>query len=173
MSSSDYRQKILDKVKDAGEPAPESNSLGDLAGSETKITQLVEVLADPSSSPEAKNNALNLLKTISVFSPVLPKKMPAYVNVLRGLMDDPDVGIRTQAFGTLACMKDEVAQERKQNSNLNWSLPTFLSSFLVLRSSSELGSAVSAQAAVEAVKTAAITKTANEPAPEVLAGTQH
>lgn len=115
----EYRQQILDQLQRpatdaAAAAAVDPQEIQQLAGDESKIQNLIDILNDKSSSAKSKQNALNRLNVISVFSPVLPRKMPDYVNALRGLLDDEDSGVRTCAFGTLASMKDDVAQERLQ-----------------------------------------------------------
>ena len=114
MSNADYRKELLDElagVQGKALSAAEDAEMDDLAGDGDKIDELISVLNDTSSSGQAKKSALAKLHAISIFSPVLPNKMPAYVNALRGLLKDEDAGVRTQAFGTLAKMKDHVAQE--------------------------------------------------------------
>ena len=115
-ASDEYRQQLLDELK-GGETdvSPDQKEMQELAGSESKIACLIDVLNDKSSSADSKQSALDRLDVISVFSPVLPRKMPDYVNALRGLMDDDDSDVRIHAYGRLAAMKDEVAQERLQS----------------------------------------------------------
>ena len=115
-ASDEYRQQLLDELK-GGETdvSADQQEMQELAGSESKIARLIDVLNDKSSSPNSKQSALSRLDVISVFSPVLPRMMPDYVNALRGLMDDDDSDVRIHAYSTLASMKDEVAQERLQS----------------------------------------------------------
>ncbi|MEL6105582.1 MAG: hypothetical protein AAFU85_06085 [Planctomycetota bacterium] len=114
-ASDDYRAKLLNEIQgDDTESSGEDDPIQELSGDEEKIQRLIEALRDPSVPTSAKKSSLAQLSVISIFSSVLRRKMPDYVNALRGLIEDADGSLRVQACGTLSVMKDEVVQQRLQ-----------------------------------------------------------
>lgn len=113
MKASEYRKKMLEKVKEAsGEVDADTRSTLDLAGSKEQISKLIDVINADGASAEKKSAAIDSLNTVSNFSPILRARMPEIVNALRGQMDSREKTLRQRALGTLAAMKDEIAQER-------------------------------------------------------------
>lgn len=113
MSTSTYRNQILSDLRledenlDAG-----SQEFMDLAGSDEKINALIDVLADKKTTKQGKLEAIQRLNVVSNFSPVLPTRMPEYINAMRGLLDDDDKEVMQQAYCGLAAIKDEIVQKR-------------------------------------------------------------
>ena len=113
MNISEYRNKLLSEISESRAELDErTKAILGLAGDGEKISETIAVINDANSSPKETAAAIDALHTVSVFSPVLRTKMPEMVNALRGQMRSQDASIRRRAFGSLAAMKDEVAQER-------------------------------------------------------------
>jgi len=113
MSIDKYIEDLRNDISEANENLEIGNkTILDLAGNEEEINKLIDNLSDENQSAEEKNHALHKLNAISIFSDVLPTKMPEYINALRGLLDAENPDIRLQAFSTLSAMKDEYAQEK-------------------------------------------------------------
>jgi hypothetical protein len=111
MTISEYRNKLLADAEKSKQPLDEgTQDLLDLAGDSNRIEGLIDVINDEGSSNEAKISAIDALNLVKVFSPVLPRRMPDFVNALRGQMNAAEEGIRLRAFSTLTSIADEVAQ---------------------------------------------------------------
>lgn len=113
MDITEYRKKLQAEV--AGAPmdhTEESEAMVALANDEQEIGKLIAVIGDPEASVDDKVAAIDQLNVVSVFSPILPTRMPDYVNALRGQLMSDEQNLRLRAFGTLAAMNDDVAQER-------------------------------------------------------------
>ncbi|MFC5412206.1 hypothetical protein ACFPMF_22970 [Larkinella bovis] len=79
------------------------------------ISQCLAVLADPVEPVLLRKNVLNVLGALSFASPVFRAMRSDYLAVLRGLLDDPDPGLREEAAGMLANEQDEFVQNRLLN----------------------------------------------------------
>ncbi|MEM6765222.1 MAG: hypothetical protein AAF655_09860 [Bacteroidota bacterium] len=113
METSEYKSKLLQRIQDNKKsPSIESKRLLEIAKDENKLNLLINILNDADQSIDKKQDALNVLNAISIFSPKLPTTKPAFVNALRGLMANENRNLRLTAFSCLAIMKDEIAQER-------------------------------------------------------------
>lgn len=109
---SDFRSTLkLAVTMKSDEKENNLNKLMEIANSEERIDELINVLNSAASARE-KEGALHTLEVVSVFSAVMPAKNPEFVNALRGLLDEPDTNLRRKAFANLAVMKDEIVQER-------------------------------------------------------------
>lgn len=113
MNISEYRKQLLAAVESAEPDLDEgTRAILDLAGNARELRNQIKLISDDKRSAEEKAAAIDRLNAASVFSPVLRTKMPELVNALRGQLSSQDEPVRHRAFGTLAAMKDEVAQER-------------------------------------------------------------
>ncbi len=110
MTITEHRNKLLAEIGAAPPLDERTQDLIELAGDRERIDELISVINDEGRPDDEKISAIDSLNQISVFSPVLPAKMPEFVNALRGQMNAARESIRARAFSTLTSIKDEVAQ---------------------------------------------------------------
>lgn len=76
------------------------------------IDAMLELVADASEPPAVRRASLEVLRQNSFRTNLFAPKRAEYFEVLRGVMDDPDLPLRLSAIEALASEKDEYVQRR-------------------------------------------------------------
>lgn len=76
------------------------------------VDRLLALVADTSRPADQRVAILNLLQQLSFRMAAFPGKRPLLLETLRGMVDDPDAGLRRRVIGMLAREKDEYVQRR-------------------------------------------------------------
>jgi hypothetical protein len=74
--------------------------------------ELIELISDPQLSTEQRTAVMDTLQEMSFSAAAFAPSRPAYLEALRGLVDDTDKQLRRRALGILSRQKDEFAQRR-------------------------------------------------------------
>src|ERR1051326_2260945 len=113
MTSDEYREQLQKQIDEeiARQQDGSAAALASAAPAQTP-QDLLQVLADKTESASARLAALHALQQLSFNVPLFAEIRPAFLEILRTVIDDPDALLREQAVEALAQEKDEYVQRR-------------------------------------------------------------
>ena len=142
MDVSEYRKRYTDQLEAAERPSAREEEHGAVAALATLLDRdqeesqrlvalraisrdvthnprlfdrLIELLGDTTEPASLRIAALDALQQGTFLVQIFAPKRPAYLQVLRSVVDDPDTELRRRAIGVLAREKDEYVQRRLLN----------------------------------------------------------
>ena len=113
MNSDEYREQIRKEVEEELARQKDSSEAA-LASAAPELTpqDQLRILGDKTESASARRGALQALQQLAFKVPQFAEIRPAFIEVLRTVIDDPDAQLREQAIEALAQEKDEYVQRR-------------------------------------------------------------